>query len=282
MTLTKINTKHGMVLMNYSQIIFILSLIFGVVSCDSGPNFAKLCDEHPNICNEFQEDSWCKKERIDVGMINYTFLNENSETNQYHRLIAYERYAKCMEFASQIQHIKLKHKQSLRLENGMLARKRIEEISQQTKNAKHPYLLYYHWSRYIDNDALDRLLKLEGSAVLESPRGQFYLATYYIKRDINKTLGLLFHALELYKEGDMIENEIFKSLSSIYADKENAKLTYIWLKVAQLNNPKDMTITEKALKSYVNGYKLDEQLLNEVAQSTLAKVSSGQFKKPKY
>ena len=36
---------------------------------------------------------------------------------------------------------------------------------------------------------------MEGSAALETPESQFNLATYYIKRDPDKTLDLLFHAL---------------------------------------------------------------------------------------
>lgn len=268
--------------MKYTNAILMLSLSLGLFACDTGPNFARLCDEHPKICNEFQEDSWCKKERINVGMSNYAYIDDASEINQYHQLISYEKYAKCMDFASQIQHIKLKHKQSIRIENGMLARKRIDEISQQTKNAEHPYLLFYHWSRYIDKDALASFLKLEGSAELETPRGQFYLATHYIKRDLDKTLGLLFHALELYEQGDEIEVEIFKSISSIFAKKENAKLTYVWLKIAQLNSPEDESVKVEVLQSYIDGYGLNAVLLDQVAQATINKINLGKFTKPSY
>lgn len=274
--------RKDIIKMNYTNVILIVSLSLGLLSCDNRPNFAQLCSEHPDICNEFKEDTWCKRERIGVGMSNYAFINKESELNQYHRLIAYEKYAKCMDFASQIQHIKLKHKQSIRIENGMLARKRIAEITEKTQNAEHPYLLYFHWSRYVDKAALEKFLKLEGSSLLETPRGQFYLATYYIKRDLDKTLGLLFHALELYKEGDEIESEIFKSISSIFAEKENAKLTYVWLKVAQLNSPEDETIRPETLQSYIDGYGLNAVLLDQVAQATIDKIYLGKFKTPNY
>lgn len=270
--------------MKHIKLLIIICFTLGLMACDSRPNFADLCNSHPKICNEFQEDTWCKAERIKVGMSNYAYISEPNKQaeNQFNRLLAYEKYAKCMDFASQIEHIKLKHKQTLRIENAQQAKQKIKEISEQTKNTNHPYLLYYHWSRYIDKDALNRFLKMEGSSALENSRSQFHLATHYIKRDHDKTLDLLFHALELHNVGEEVEQEIFKSISSIFAVKQNAKLTYIWLKVAQLNDPSDKSIKNDMLKSYINGYNLNAEKLNLLAQLTLDKIKTGTFTPPKH
>ena len=268
--------------MKLINIVLSLSLTLGLTACDLKPEFAKLCDDHPEVCQEFKEDSWCKKERVTVGLSHFPSNSKGADVDKYNQLIAYEEYAKCMDFASQIEHIKLKNKRTVRIENAMLARQRIAEISAQTKNSEHPYLLYFHWSRYIDEQALQKLLQLEGSAAVQTSRAQFYLATHYIKRDLDKTLTLLFHALELHISGEKIENEIFKSISSIFAQKENAKLTYVWLKMAQLNEPTDRGIREDVLQTYIDGYGLNAELLDRVAASTLNKIYLGQFSEPKH
>jgi len=253
-----------------------------IAGCDTGPNLAQMCEQHPEICQEFKEDSWCKRERIDVGFKNVALKEKASDLHKYHLLVAYENYAACMNHASKIEHIKLKEKRTLRVDNYMKAKGRIEALSKETKSSEHPELLYYHWTRYLNKQALEKFLKMEGSGMLETPSSQFNLATYYAKRDPNKTLSLLFHALELYQPGDEINTEIFKSISTIFEDKKEYKQAYIWLKILQLYMPDDETINEKALASYIKKFALDAPFLNKVAEATLDKIQSGSFKSPRY
>ncbi|WP_448547299.1 DUF2989 domain-containing protein [Thalassotalea fusca] len=263
-------------------LVVLLGLATLSVGCDNGNNFATLCEMHPEICNEFEEDSWCKKERIDVGLANLADKEKPNELNKFNRLIAYESYSKCMAHASKIEHIKLKEKKTKRINNWMKAQEKIEELSNETKNMTHPRLLYFHWTRHLDEEALHKFLALEGTKAMENPESLFDLATYYIKRDPDKTLGLLYHALELYKPQAKINVEIFKSLSSIYADKNEPKQSYIWLKMLALYDPEDADITENTLINFTAQHNLDQAFLDKVAASTLDKIEEGQFKAPKY
>jgi hypothetical protein len=257
-----------------------LSLCFTIMGCNKAPNFAELCEQNPEICLEFEEDSWCKRERIVVGFANLTHKQQVSEQHKFEQLIAYEGYEKCMEHASKIEHIKLKVKRTMRINNIIKAQKKIKDISLATKNSDHPDLLYFHWSRYLDERALNKFIALEGHALLEKPARQVYLASYYAKRDPTKTLRLLYHALELYKADEMIDTEIFKSISSIFADKKEYKQAYIWSKVLHLYDPQDENINEATLKNYSDGFALDATFLDKVAKSTLNKITSGQFTSP--
>ncbi|MFD2166727.1 DUF2989 domain-containing protein [Thalassotalea euphylliae] len=250
--------------------------------CDTGPDLAKICKESPNICNDFIEDTWCKTERRDKIFAKYALQQSGADKQKYNLLIAYEDYAACMEHASKIEHIKLKYKQRNRIDNFAKAKQRIEELSEETKNSEHPELLYYHWSRYLNNTALEKFLAMEGSAALETPASQFHLATYYIKRDPDKTLELLFHALELQKEGDVPNKEIFKAITTIFTDKEEYKQAYIWLKILKLHDPQDETISNDNLLQYSEGYQLDGPFLDQVAQATLEKIELGTFTAPKH
>ncbi|MCO4797755.1 MAG: DUF2989 domain-containing protein [Colwelliaceae bacterium] len=265
-----------------TSIFIMFTTLFLLISCDSGPNFAQLCEENPKICNEFHEDSWCKRERIGVGAANIAHKQTPEDLQKFNQLVAYEKYNKCVSHASKIEHIKLKEKKTLRIENMMKARGRIEEISNQTSKSNHPRLLYFHWTRYLNEESLEKFLALEGTSELETPESQYELATYYAKRDQDKTLQLLFHSLELYQDGNIINNEIFKSLSSIFADKNEIKQSYIWLKILTMYDPEDPDINEGTLPNYISTYKLDAKFLDQVAETTLDKILNSSFVPPKY
>jgi len=204
----------------------IITLIFCplllLAACDSAPNYKQLCEEHAEFCEEFTKDSWCKREKVSVSFAHLDLLNSKADYEKFKLLIAYEDYAKCVDLSTNLEHIKSKNKRTMRFDNLVKAKKLIKQLSKETINSPHPDLLYYHWSRYLNKQSLAKFLRLEGTAALETPSSQINLATYYAKVDRDKTLGLLFHALELYKEDDVINPIVFKSMSSILADKKNA------------------------------------------------------------
>ncbi|GLX80415.1 hypothetical protein tinsulaeT_37550 [Thalassotalea insulae] len=260
----------------------LLTALTSLLGCDSAPNYVQLCQQHPQICEEFHEDSWCKKERIEVGMANIAAKTAPQDIHKFHQLIAYENYNKCVTHASNIEHVKLKEKKTRRIENMMKARNRLEEIAEQTRSSEHPRLLYYHWTRFLDKQALAKFLAMEGTQALETPESQYELATYYTKTDQQKTLQLLFHALELFNPESKVNNEIFKTLSSIFAEKQQVKQAYIWLRILQLYDPADKDIKPGTFKNYLDVYQLDGEFLDLVAESTLAKITNKTFVPPKF
>lgn len=251
-------------------------------ACDSGPNLAQVCDDHPQLCQEFKEDSWCKKERNQTIFSGAALSIDNKEINQFNLIMALEGYAKCLNLASKIEHIKLKEKTTHRINNYVKATQKLDTLAMQTENAEHPYLLYYHWSRHLDKRALAKFLKLEGTALMETPASQLNLATYYAKRDPKKTLSLLFHALELNTPADTVDAEIFKTLATIFTDKKEYKQAYIWTKVLRLYAPDDKDLSAKALKRFQQAFDLDNDLLDRVAVATLDKIEQGIFKAPRF
>lgn len=256
-------------------------IIFLLFGCDRKPTFATLCEDHPSICQEFEEDSWCKTERIAVGFSNLNHLNTPNDQNKFNQIISYENYAECMGQASKIEHIKFKDKRHKRIGNVVKAKNKINDITKQTANSKHPDLLYFHWSRHLNHHSLNAFLALENTNALETPHLQFNLATYYAKTDSNKTLRLLYHALELTNKNDHINTEIFKSISTIFADKKKQKQAYIWSKVLAIHSPNDISITSESLKQYAARFSLDDKYLDLVATATLNKIIEGKFTAPK-
>jgi hypothetical protein len=264
----------------------LLTLFFSlllVVSCDGKKSVAELCRDNPEICQEFGQDSWCKRERIDVALARIDLKATNKDQQKYNLLVAYEDYVGCMGLASQIQHIKLKEKTTMRKNNLFKAKAKLVELAEQTLDSAHPHLLYYHWTRELNKNSLAQFLKLEGSVELENSLSQFQLATYYAKKDKRKTLRLLFHSLELRQADEKLIPEVFETLATIFTNSEKPKQAYIWLKIYQLVTPKkgNEHITQQ-LTQYQSAYSLDGEFLDDVASNTLAKIESGEFKAPKY
>lgn len=264
----------------------LLLLVFPVLlfGCNQPPTISELCENNLDTCQLFTPDSWCKAERKKMIWAFDIAKTSDIEKSQYDLLITLENYRECMGYASQIEHIKLKEKKTFRLKNKKHAIDKINEISEATEKSTNPYLLYYHWSRYLNKTSLQKFIRLEGSNELETTELQFFLATYYIKRDIQKTFGLLFHALELYNTDTDIEIdvEIFKSIISLFTDKEEYKQAYIWLKILQLYKPDDKDITAGTLPYFAKLHKLDNVFLDKVAEATLDKILQGEFIAPHY
>jgi hypothetical protein len=242
----------------------------------------QLCNENAEICGEFGQDSWCKSQRIAVALNRINVKNKNLDADKYNLLIAYEGYIKCMSLASQIQHIKLKEKTTLRKNNLLKAKAHLSALSEQSANSKHPHLLYYYWSRESNDLALAAFLQLEGDPILENSTAQYHLATYYIKRDSNKTLGLLYRALELHQPGTDLYPETLQTLVTIFTKKKQHKQAYIWLRTYQLLQDKPDKKIEANLHQYQQENSLDADFLDKVASTTLAKIEAGQFISPSY
>lgn len=259
----------------------LIGCLLSLLGCNSEPTINELCETHAQVCKDFIADSWCKAQRKQI-LLGYHDLDQaNTDVNKYHLLIKFENYKECVSHAAKIEHIKLKEKQTNRLQNKEKAIEKIQQLSEETQNSDDPYLLYYHWSRYLNKNALEKFKALEGSHQLETPELQFFMASYYTKIDEKKTLMLLYHALELYKEGDVINVELLKSLITIFTDKAEYKKAYIWLKVLYLYRPDDSDISENSLINFAQLHRLNAEFLDKVANSTLDKIESGQFKSPK-
>lgn len=256
-------------------------LIF-ITGCNKKVTIKDLCKNNPTICQTLVADTWCKKERKNV-LIHYDRFNRSyQDSDRYQVLLKLEDYRECMGVASQIEHVKLKFKQTKRINNTEQAKKEITKLVNESKQSQDPHMLFYRWSRFLEKKAINQLLILEGTPEIETPELQLIFATYYTKTDQHKTLSYLFHALELYKEGDDINIEMFKSLITIFTDKKEYKQAYIWLKVLNLYAPADKNSNEENLLSFQKHYQLRGDFLDKVANTTLNKIQEGTFVAPKF
>ena len=247
--------------------------------CDDGLTLRKICDEKSELCSDLGVDGHCKQERKDVIFDRYFEAKLPTDKNRYNLLMDWEKYSACMALASQIEHIKLKEKKTERVDGYLVSVEQIKRLSDATTASDYPPLLYYHWSRNGSKKALTKFLALEGTKQLDTPELTYGLASYYIKRDLAKTIKLLYKALKLYKSGEQVNPDIYRSLSSIFFKQDQISRAYVWAKVASLSGQEDVNLQELKFALRNLGKTTDE--LDDIADDTYDSILDGEFVEPK-
>lgn len=261
-----------------------LLLIFIIVSlsgCDqfSSTSISDICTEHPSLCSDLNKDSWCRAEKASIIKYRYQDMLTPHDENKYRLLVNFEDYKICIDRAAQIEHIKLKEKKTDRVRGALNARKELKRLATLTQHSKNPYLLYYHWSRLGNDDALNKFLGYQRSQELESPELQVALASYFVKFDRPKAIETLQHALELYREDDEVDIEIFQSLATIYLKENNYQQAYIWTSVARQAKV-DIDIDLIKVETLIHSGKGEAKKLRKIAKNYLNDIQKGDFIRP--
>lgn len=249
-----------------------------IPGCDEGLTLRQICEEKPNLCSDMGADGHCNKERMEVIFKRYYEAKLPSDKNRYNLLLDLEQYSDCMELASQIEHIKLKEKKTFRVDGYIGSVKDIKRLSDATQSSDYAPLLYYHWTRNSNSKALDKFLALEGTKKIDTPELMYGLATYYVKRDLDHTVDLLYKALKMYKPGDVINSEIYASLSSIFFKQEKFSNAYLWAKISEMSGLENVNLEE--LKFEIGGMGKSTDSLDELAENTYDQILDGKFVQP--
>ncbi len=260
--------------------VWLLSLLLTVslTGCDNRFNVRKICSDSPELCNDLNEDGWCRYERAHLIEMRHLRQQQADDSDlKFNHLIALEDYTACIRPAALIKKRERKDIESQRMQAYLNATAELNTLDAQTKGDENPYLLYFHWSRHNDRAAIAKLLKLDEAGELEHYDLQFHLASYYAKYDPAIAINKLKNALSLRSEKDPLDGEIFTTLATLYLQKGDNENAYLWLKIAELAevkgadtetlNPHTLSI-EPALQS-----KLDHraaELLNAINEHRYA------------
>ncbi len=243
-------------------------------------SIADICEDHPQMCKNLNKDGWCRAEKSRIIKSRYHHFLAPDEEYKYQLLLGFEDYKACISKASQIEHIKLKEKKTGRVKALLAAEKELKLLARDTRDSDNPNLVYFHWSRFGSESHLDKFLSYRDKGLLETPELQVALASYYVKFDQEKTIDALFHALELYQEGDEINPEIFKSLTNIFIKLEDFSTAYKWGYVAKEFDGKDLDLPEVETLVIRNGGNVEA--LEKAAEYYVDKLKEGDFNAPRY
>ncbi|MBW4968166.1 DUF2989 domain-containing protein [Pseudoalteromonas sp. CR1] len=259
------------------------SILLGLLTlagCEDPVTLAQVCKETPGFCADLNKDSHCKDERAEVILKRYSEYKEPTDENKYQLLKKFETYNQCITLAAKIEHIKLKAKKTSRIDGQLTSIKEMTRLYQDTVNTNHPGLLYYHWSRNNNQGALSKLLAIENDpSVTQSAEMQFFLASYYIKFDDDKTIDLLYKTLELNEKGNLPNPEVYTSLISLFYKHDKFKHAYIFSKVAQMSGIENIDLFEIEQELLSTGKNLSG--LDSLAEQTYQQVLEGEFVSPR-
>lgn len=262
------------------RLVYLLMLSFVLSACDSFGRLSikEICDENPQMCNDLNPDAWCLAEKSKIIRSRYQLAQQVTSEDTYNLLLNFENYKKCITPASKIEYIKNRDKETGRKKGLLTAQTELKRLRLETSNSKHPLLLYYHWSRFNDESALQQLLTFEQRGELESPKMQVVMASYYIKRDLNKATRVLFHALELYPEDAQVDTDIFRGLSSIYMKLEDFPKAYLWAYVGKEFDMENLDLAQ--IETVLLKQKVNLKPIKQQAEKYVEAIQDGEFIPP--
>ncbi|NDV90613.1 DUF2989 domain-containing protein [Alteromonas sp. 345S023] len=273
-------TANAMLFSNFSTNGYKATFSFVCVLWLSGcsdwfaPTAGEICESHPAMCVDLNLDGRCRRDRADIIHLRYTHREDEGDAYKYPLMLALEKYAVCVEEAQHIEHVKRKGKEASRLKGVITARRELQRLARETKDSLDPYLTYYHWTRFNDQDAFHRFERYAASHKVSAPDLLVSLASFQIKSDENKTIQTLYRALSLYKNSDNIDNAIFHSLYQLGLTKENFRFAYVWLTVATYF---DDNVDTQLASQLANKHKLPVAILNDVAEQIADALDEGEF-----
>ncbi|XOV77514.1 MAG: DUF2989 domain-containing protein [Aestuariibacter sp.] len=259
--------------------IMILPLLLAGCNAFSSKSVASICEDYPPMCNDLNKDGWCRSEKAEIITTRYEHLQDPSAANKYKLMLLFEDYKVCVTKASGIEHIKYKDKKTGRVEGIATARRQLAQLARDTVESEDPHLLHYHWTRFGRQESLQRFLELENEGKLETPELQMFLAEYYVKSDLERTVGILHHALELHKPDEEINPEIFYTLSTIYLKLEKFPKAYLWGYIAKQYDVKDLDLSQ--IEGLVRQVGKNPGRIESIADDYISAIQSGEFRAPR-
>ncbi|OZG40085.1 hypothetical protein CAK78_20645 [Aeromonas sp. A35_P] len=258
------------------QTFIMLSVGLAVAGCNDD-RIHNICSNHPELCQDLVDDGWCRYERTDIIRSRFYLKEEGTDRRKYELMRNLERYLKCAERSTNIEYKNAREQKSPRVEGMLAAGDQLAQLDAATRNAKDPYLLLWHWTNNTNEQARQQFLALEGQPALEEPELQLALGGIYAKREPQKAIALMQHALSLYREGDQINGRILTSLSTLYMGQKEYGQAYLWGKVSEsFQNAAEVSASRFSL--YHSLSKQQQEGLDSQAAILVEQLKSGTYR----
>ncbi|EKE77923.1 DUF2989 domain-containing protein [Gallaecimonas xiamenensis] len=249
-----------------------------LAGCGGDPSLSNICSDNPQLCSDLNSDGWCRRERSELIRQRYIVDQGKGTDFQYQQYLLLkdtETYSECIRIASGVIHKNQKDRQSDRgtaYINSLVA---LKALQAQIKNADELHLLYYRYTRFGDNRALQAFLAKEGTGAFNTLELKSMLAGHYAKTNKAKTVQLLLEGLALPREDDKVDPEIYQTLATLSQQLRHYQEAYLWSKVAA---DKGVNIDTGALEMLLGR---DQSLLDDLQDKAKAiekAIEKNQFK----
>ncbi len=264
--------------------------IFGLFGCENDRNTDVICKNNPELCEDLHRDSWCKFEKADLIRHRYALKKTEQHTGKqlYQQLIMLEKYSKCIELASGVQHIINTHRTLDRRKAFAVSTQNLAQLQEHIKDNPDVYLAFYRWIRFNEHAAFELINAAFKRDQIQEVEILQQLAVHYLKVDANVSKDIyrkMFAAISSPDPIDPDDTDISMSLSdefnpdwllglaNVHQQQQHFAKVYLLTKI-------NLTITEKSasdeqLLALLNQDKLLAETFNAQAKTIATSIMSG-------
>ncbi|NRD74051.1 DUF2989 domain-containing protein [Shewanella sp. VB17] len=229
--------------------IIIISVLLG---CDTAVNSSSICKKNPDICDDLHQDSWCRIEKSDLIGSRLITKHEQPTSGKalYSQLIHLEKYNKCIELASGVKHILAPKRTNDRVRAFGLSSQSLAELQVLTKESHNVHLAFYHWMRFNDQIAKNKVLHAMQLNLIDDINILANIASHFQKYDLNKAKATYLDVLNRSSQ-DNFKPEWLLGLANTYQKLDNAAFTYLLSRANILMT--DNQVSEKKMLMIIDG-----------------------------
>lgn len=256
---------------------FISIIVFSSLSgCENQTDTGSICKNNPELCSDLHADSWCRFEKGDLIRKRFKLKMTESPTGEqiYQHLLNLEKYSKCIELASGVQHILHPERTNQRLRAFGLSAQSLAELQASTQNSNEIHLAFYHWTRFSDIDAEKIVLSAHDKHLISDINILSSIASYYQKFDARKAKSIYLEVLGMSND-DNFNPDWLLGLSNSYQKLNDLELTYLLSRANVLMT--DQVASEKRMLALIGGDKRLADYLDQQANELVDAIEDGSF-----
>ncbi|MBV7316340.1 DUF2989 domain-containing protein [Shewanella sp. NIFS-20-20] len=245
-------------------------------ACDRPEGLAKLCKNNPQICHDLHQDSWCKLERrvlIDQRLALIEQVSVAGE-QQFQLLLALEGYNRCLEIFANVEHIMTPERTQERTKAFVDSSQTLAELQSTTRDNSDPYLSYYHWLRFGDKAAFDRLEQQYQQRGLPNAILVAALGAYYEKFDPARATTLYLAALAQSEPQDFNPSWLL-GLANSNQRLNNREANYLFIRTHTYFS--ELDVNESQLLAILGDNPIDIKRLNMKAAQLATLLNDGDY-----
>ncbi|PMH40591.1 hypothetical protein BCU68_16155 [Vibrio sp. 10N.286.49.B3] len=257
-----------------SIIVFLSLSLTGCLEGNRTTN--QLCENNAELqCDRLNiNDGQCRHDRTELIWHRYEELKTPSDANKIQEYHLTSKYRQCLELAAQITLIDQAELKKQRVSALMHSINALDRIKKELEPSTEPETLYFLWTQTGDKQAQRRFLQLENTPELNTAELQYALATYYTKRDPEKSVKLLMNSIALDQKMP-VNTQALKALASTNHSLKRYQDAYLWTMIGQYF---DVSIASKKHLALLFPFKQEEfERLDKLAASLAVSIKKGTF-----
>ncbi|GGI75336.1 hypothetical protein GCM10007978_11250 [Shewanella hanedai] len=255
---------------------FTIWVFSGLLGCDGAVNNSTICKNNPEVCADLHKDSWCRYEKSDLIKNRLRLKHEQTPSGKelYLHLTYLEKYNKCVELASGVKHILHPERSNDRARAFGLSAQSLAELQASTKDSNDIHLAFYHWTRFNNSAALEKVLRAQKLNLIDDIDILARVASYFQKFNPSKAKTIYLEVLNR-SEASNVNPDWLLGLANTYQKTNEFELTYLLSRANILMSDHD--VSEKSMSALVNGDNAVQSRLDEQAEALVDALESGNY-----